>query len=106
MASGSNNFNTFSENQLITFRAVQAVLWQIGIQYELEGLESTPQELKSTLTGRVKNFLGANHPNPSANRTLFRGEISQATAYIRSPAPIVRNELPCRAQRQCSDGYW
>jgi len=27
MTAGSSNFNTFPENQLTTFRAVQAVLW-------------------------------------------------------------------------------
>jgi len=27
MTSGSSNFNTFPENQLTTFRAFQAVLW-------------------------------------------------------------------------------
>jgi len=32
MTSGNSNFNTFPENQLTTFRAVQAVLWQIGKQ--------------------------------------------------------------------------
>jgi len=34
MTFGSNNFNTFPENQLTTFRAVRAVLWQIGKQFK------------------------------------------------------------------------
>jgi len=31
MTSGSSNFNTFPENQLTTFRAVQAVLWNFTL---------------------------------------------------------------------------
>jgi len=45
MTSGSSNFNAFPENQLTTFRAVQAVLWQIEKQFkhwQLDGGKRSP----------------------------------------------------------------